>query len=70
MEEVRKLSSLSTLTDLGAFFAQSCYHPRGVIDITSAKIETYLKDCLNLPEVSHKVQFLLDNLGMNKSFKY
>jgi hypothetical protein len=54
----------NTLTDLAVFFAQSCHHPRSVMDIPIATIESYLKDCLTLREVSHKVQFLLDNLGM------
>ena len=54
----------NTLTDLAVFFAQSCNHTRCVMEIPPATIESYLKDCLTLPEVSHKVQFLLDNLGM------
>jgi len=53
-----------TLADLAAFFAQSCYHTRDVMDISLATLESYLKDCLALPEVGHKVQFLIDNLGM------
>lgn len=57
----------NTLSDLDPFFAQSCYHPHGVVIIAPATVETYLKDCLNLPEVGHKVQFHLDNLGANKS---
>jgi hypothetical protein len=38
------------------------------MDIPPATIKSYLKDCLTLPEVSHKVQFLLDNLGTEISF--
>ena len=53
-----------TLADLGAFFAQSCYHTKSVMDVKLETIEKYLKDCLNLPDIRHKVQFLLDNLGM------
>lgn len=57
----------NTLTDLAVFFAQSCHHTRSVMDIPLATIQSYLKDCLTLPEVSHKVQFLLDNLGIEYS---
>ena len=54
----------NTLTDLAVFFAQSCNHTRNVMEIPPTTIQSYLKDCLTLPEVSRKVQFLLDNLGM------
>jgi hypothetical protein len=37
------------------------------MDIPPATIESYLKDCLSLPEIGHRVQFLLDNLGMKIS---
>jgi hypothetical protein len=54
-----------TLTDLGKFFAQSCYDTRDVMDVNMDTLERYLVDCLNLPEVGEKVQFLIDNLGIS-----
>src|ERR1700738_3600346 len=34
------------LADLGAFFAQSCYHTKSVMDVKLEMIENYLKDCI------------------------
>jgi hypothetical protein len=54
-----------TLTDLGKFFAQSCYDSRDVMHVGMDVLERYLDDCLDLPEVGEKVQFLIDNLGIS-----
>jgi hypothetical protein len=55
----------NTVVDLATFFAQSCHHPVGhdQVDIKLDIIESFLQDCLNLPDLKDKVQNLLDNLG-------
>jgi hypothetical protein len=58
----------NTIIDLATFFAQSCHHPvdHNQMDLKLEIIESFLQDCLNLPDVSGKVQNLLDNLGISQ----
>src|SRR5436305_7280993 len=56
----------NTVIDLAIFFAQSCHHPVNSdrMGIKMNVIESFLLDCLNLPELRQKVQNLPDNLRM------
>jgi hypothetical protein len=59
----------NTVVDLAIFLAQSCHHPvdSDRMGIKMDVIESFLHDCLNLPDVPmrQKVQNLLDNLGIS-----
>lgn len=57
----------NTILDLATFFAQSCRRPvdHDQMDIKLDIIESFLQDCLNLPDVKDKVQNLLDNLSIS-----
>jgi hypothetical protein len=58
----------NTIIDLATFFAQSSHHPvdHGQMEIKLDIMQSFLQDCLNLPDVKDKVQNLLDNLGTSR----
>ena len=66
-KEFRKSLSAQkrAVSDLAMFLSQSCESPQDVMDIKLDAIKTFLKSCLDLPDLQEKIQSLIDNLGIS-----